>query len=284
MHLVHSFLKRKCGRLREFGRGHIIFDSLKMINMHHYDEQATQEQSKDCAAREKSQQQCGGIAGTRSSRAWTRASGAAASCTRAPPPTRWPPQPSCRTSTPHRRGLLCCRIHPYHARAFAMAVLHCFISVQLRLPTDGAKTLGATCMKLAQHKRSQHSIASHPVMLYFPLHLSYLHTSHTVSATPLTSWTVQALEQFLAARRAWVGARLAAADAAGRLSADGAARVLSEVAAQLQARTLSGDSSVRDPIARLPVSVAACAQSDHTPGCAGSTQPEALRCGFCVDV
>lgn len=47
---------------------------------------------------------------------------------------------------------------------------------------------------------------------------------------------VQALEQFLAARRTWVAERLAAAAAAPGASADDAARVLSEVAAQLQAR------------------------------------------------
>ncbi|KAK9841813.1 hypothetical protein WJX81_004723 [Elliptochloris bilobata] len=47
--------------------------------------------------------------------------------------------------------------------------------------------------------------------------------------------SAQALEQFLAARRAWVGARLAAAGCAGELSSAAAARVLSEVAAQLQA-------------------------------------------------
>ena len=46
----------------------------------------------------------------------------------------------------------------------------------------------------------------------------------------------QALQQFLAARRAWVAARLAAAAAAPDASADDAARVLSEVATQLQAR------------------------------------------------
>lgn len=49
---------------------------------------------------------------------------------------------------------------------------------------------------------------------------------------------VQALEQFLAARQAWVGALLAAAAASvSGLSAQVAARMLGEVAAQLQART-----------------------------------------------